>query len=252
MDSGAQETYFQKVVERFGRLSRVNEIDTAFASLSLDGASGSGERVAAPWSGQTPVQTERELSTIIQAMRKLREGILASGRLDVFARGVYVFIIRATILAKHMESYHPALLHLLYRIHPATPLATSDLHEFVSYYILDLGCRQADLGAAFAVRYRLGYVDERVEMVLKALLHGDWWLFWRMRDRMDEYQKRLMEWADHRVRKHALNCLGKAYLKVDVEYAEEACNRAWGDLKKVDKVEWELDRHVVMIRRVKR
>ena len=54
-----------------------------------------------------PVDAERELSVVLQAMRKIREGLVASARVDDFARRVYVFIVRATILTKHMESYHP-------------------------------------------------------------------------------------------------------------------------------------------------
>ena len=236
--------------------SQGDDLDSAFASLSLDGASDSGAlsapRAAIALVGGESVQTERELATIMQAMRKIREAIVASSRLDTFARDVYVFIIRATILTKHMESYHPALLHLLYRIHPAVALPASGLHEFLGYYILDLACRQADLGTAYVVRYRYGYSDTRVDWVLKALVHRNWSVFWRMRDEMDEHQKRLLQWADDRMRKHALECLGKSYLKADMAYIEKATHRAWQELKKKDNVGWELNGETVMIKRAQR
>lgn len=243
-------------MERYTRLTsskvRADDVNATFASLSLDGASDSGAGVAMPVSDRQLVNTDRELSTIMQAMRKLREALVASARRDTFARDVYVFIIRATISAKHMESYHPALLHLLSRIHPVVPLLTSELQEFLGYYILDLACRQADLGSAFAVRYRCAYSDERVDTVLKALVHGNWWVFWRMKDEVNEYQKRLMEWADDQMRKHALECLGRSYLKAEMAFVEKASNRDWENLRKVDKVKWELTGEVVMIRRAQR
>lgn len=243
-------------MERYKRLSspkvRADDVEAAFAFLSLDGASDSGAGTATSLCDQQSVDVERELSTIVQAMRKLREALVASARLDAFARDVYVFVIRATIFFRHMESYHPALLHLLSRIHPAVPLLASELQEFLGYYILDVACRQADLGSAFAVRFRYGYSDERVDAVLKALAHGNWWAFWRMRDEMSEYQNRLMEWADNRMRKHALDCLCRSYLKADKAFVEKASNRDWGILKKMDKVEWELTGEVVIIRRTQR
>lgn len=242
-------------MERYTRLTspknRAHDVETAFAFLSLDGASDSGASTAIP-AHQQSVVAERELSTIMQAMRKLREALVASARLDAFARDVYVFLIRVTISVKHRESYHPALLHLLSRIHPAVPLPASEWKEFLGYYILDLACRQANLGAAFAVRFRYAYSDERVDAVLEALTHGNWWVFWKMRDELSEYQRRLLEWADDRMRKHALECLGRSYLKADKVFVEKASDRIWENLRKVDKLNWELTGEVVMFRQTRR
>lgn len=238
-------------MERYTRLT-AHDVETAFAFLSLDGASDSAAIPAIPFVHQQSLVAEPELSIILQAMRKLREALVASARLDVFARDAYVFVIRVTISVKHMESYHPALLHLLSRIHPAVPLPASEWKEFLGYYILDLACRQADLGSAFAVRFRYAYSDERVGAVLEALTHGNWWVFWKMRDEVSEYQRQLMEWADNRMRKHALQCLGRSYLKADKVFVEKASNRIWENLKGVDKVAWELTGEVVMIRQIRR
>ena len=198
-----------------------------------------------------PVDAERELSVVLQAMRKIREGLVASARVDNFARHVYAFIIRATILTKHMESYHPALLHLLYRIHPMNALPTSELHEFLGFYILDLACRQVDLGTAFGVRYRYKYSDLKVDMLLKALVHGNWWVFRNIGEELNHYQKRLLEWANDRMRKHAIDCLSKSYLKADIAFVEQVMHRTWEELKK-ENVGWEKDGEIVMIRQIQR
>ena len=177
---------------------------------------------------------------------------MASHRLDDFAIRVYRFIIRATILLKHMPSYHPALLHLLHKVHPVVPLSSTELKEFVGYYILDLACRQNDLAAAFEVRHRYSYHDRHVELLLKALVHGNWFVFWRMKASMGEGQRRLLDSADERVQRNAVNALGKGYLKAQRTYVEYATNRAWIDLKVDDSLEWVLDGETVTMRRAQR
>ena len=188
----------------------------------------------------------------MQAMRKIREAIVASSRTDDFAQNVYVFIIRATIRAKHMESYHPALLHLLYRIHPLNPLPAHVFLEFIGYYILDLACRQANLAQAFAVRHMYGHGEPRIDAVLKALVTGDWCSFWKAKVMVNANQRRLMEWADERVRRHALQCVGKAYLTAEKAYIERAAQRSWEALKTLDHVGWELSGNIVKIKRIHR
>ncbi|KAL1843385.1 hypothetical protein VTJ49DRAFT_1972 [Mycothermus thermophilus] len=56
-----------------------------------------------------------ELDTILSALRKLREGIIASRRRDHFATQVFLFSARAGILAGAYETYHPSLAYLMRR-----------------------------------------------------------------------------------------------------------------------------------------
>ena len=205
--------------------------------------------------GSAPhVSTEdpRELSMILMAMRKLREAIVASTRKDAFALRAYTFIIRATILMKHMESYHPALLHLLRNIHPVTPLSASEHHDFVGFYILDLSCRQNDLATAYKVGCLYNYKNIRVGAVLKALVHGNWYAFWKVKTLMSVHQQRLLEYGEEWMRQRALDCLGKSYLSVDREFMERSARRQWKELKEKNLVDWQLEADVVTIRRIKR
>lgn len=189
---------------------------------------------------------------IIQAMRKLREAIVATGRTDGFALQVYVFVIRVTILTKHMESYHPALLHLLGKIRSVTPLPESELHEVVGYYILDLACRQSDLGAAYQVRYKHGYRDAKVEAVLKALVHGNWCAYWKTEETMDLHQRQLMDYGKDRMSSHALKCLGQSYLSLGKSDVERNVRQTWADITRDGNRSWQLEGDVVVIRRIKR
>ncbi len=189
---------------------------------------------------------------ILMAMRKVREAIVASARKDIFARRAYAFIIRTTILTRHMESYHPALLHLLRYIHPVTPLTASEHDEFVGYYVLDLACRQNDLATAYTVRCHYNYKSVRVGAVLKALVHGNWYAFWKVRPLMSSHQQRLLEYGEEGMRRRALDCLGTSYLKIDKDFLERSARRPWEELKEKSNVNWQLEADLVTIRQIKR
>ena len=186
------------------------------------------------------------------AMRKIREAIVASARIDVFALKVYVFVIRSTILMGHMESYHPALLHLLHNIHSVVPLVESEHHEFLGYYILDLACRQNDLAAAYRVKSYYKHRDANIEAILKALVHGNWCIFWMLEGLIESRQRRLMQWAGKGMRSHALKCLGKSYPSVDKKYLEKVVRHHWEGLREKEGLGWQLDGDVVTIRRISR
>ena len=248
-----QEDYYRKVVQRYEDFwaESGKSLNDAFASLSLDGPNLNGYPHVKSGTPNASNSGSKELSTILMAMRKIREAVVSSARKDTFALRAYVFIIRATILAKHMESYHPALLHLLHTIHPVTHLTTVEYKEFVGYYILDLACRQNDLAAAYRVKSQYKYKDDRVEAVVKALVHGDWFTFWNIGYLITTYQKRLMEWTEDEVRSHTLGCLGKGYLSVDKNYLEKAIHWRWEELNEKKNIGWQLDGDVVLIRRIK-
>lgn len=198
------------------------------------------------------VQRTRELSVILLAMRKIREAVVASSRTDLFALRAYIFIIRAAISTNQVESYHPALSHLLYKLHPCSSLSAPEEHEFVGYYILDLSCRQSDLARAFEVRNAYRYRDATVEMVLRALVHGNWLIFWKIEQLADIYQKRLIEYGEDKVRKNALRCLGRSYLSVEKAYVERVAGRDWEKLREQECSGWDLEGETITIRRMKR
>ena len=186
------------------------------------------------------------------AMRKIREAIVASARTDLFVLQVYMFVIRATILLKNMESYHPALLHLLQRIHPKLPLERSEYHEFFGYFVLDLACRQTDLTEACRMKCHYNYKDEKVEAILKSLIHGNWYRFWALQKIVTPHQRSLMENAEDMIRRGALDCIGKSYLNVDRNFLETSTQCSWQQIVDKYKLAWQLDGDLVWIRRINR
>jgi hypothetical protein len=208
--------------------------------------------------------SNKDLSVLLLSTRKLREAIIATHRIDTFSTQCYIFTIRLSILLRHHESYHPALLYLLRTIHPALPLSSTELAEFASYLVLDLACRRGELAEAFAVRREFGLSggerdgthgkgDGKTGEVLKALVHDDYWAFWRTKRAVDGYRARLMEWAEDGVRMQALKCLGRTYFTLEVDFVEEvAGGRSWEELVRRDGVGWELQEGgKVVVRRVK-
>ncbi|KAF2023865.1 hypothetical protein EK21DRAFT_79987 [Setomelanomma holmii] len=263
-DFKTQEVYLNRIIERYVKLCALNrsqldalfasvstpklatnDLTSSFSSLSL-GLGASKHAPASHAQGEDRLPTRNatatsihELETVLTALRKLREAITASNRTDIFARRAYYFNIHVAILCHDWESYLPALHTLLHTIHPRNPLPPHDLKEFVGLYILDQICRQSDFAGAREAKLRYAYTDRRVEAVMRALVADDWVTFWRMRRSVDGYQRSVMEWADGRVRVHALKCLGRAYLRADRRFVERCAERGWEELVR-DGVGWEL------------
>lgn len=221
----------------------------AFSSLALT-ESKSTNNNPAPSPSPTTRTNPNTLPLLLTALRKLREGLVASARHDSFAVQVYLFNIRLGILASHPETYHPALLHLLRAIHPVHPLTVVELSEAVSYLILDAACRRGDLAAAYALRNKYRLKDAKVDTVLAALVHDDWVRFWRVKKEVDGHRAKLLELAERDVRKRMLKAFGRAYLSVDRAFLERSAGMDWDVLKAGYGVGWEVDGERVVIRRV--
>jgi hypothetical protein len=208
-----------------------------------------------PLNGQADLSLDssgqKDVSTLMMSMRKLREGIVASNRIDDFSIQAYIFCIRLSILMKQMEAYHPALLFLLNKMHKVQPLSSVALQEFVGYRVLDLACRDNDLAQAYAVRNAYNLRDVSVDDVLRALAHDNYCLFWKVKKSVDGHKAKLMEYAEERVQKQALKCLGRSYLTIDLSGLEQYTNSSWSTLTNNHSVGWELQGAKVVIRKPK-
>ncbi|KAH0489605.1 hypothetical protein TgHK011_010025 [Trichoderma gracile] len=234
LDLKTQENYYTKIVERYmtfcSDAGQRDELLRRFSSLSSSNT--------------------KALSDVMAALRKLREGIVASKRADDFAVQAYLFCIRLSILVKHPESYHPAILHLLRSIHPQQPLTSVELQEVVSYLVLDTACRRGQLAEAYALRRHYALIDTKVNAALSALAHDNYVLFQKVKRSVDGHRAKLMEWAEGDVRMHALKCFGRTYLSVDLDFLEKTTGSKWSDLTKSDGVGWDLEGSRVVIRKV--
>jgi hypothetical protein len=247
-----QERYYAKIAERYMSFCTEAGDSTSllksFASLRLTPQTTAPSSSSSSVSSSAPTSTD--LSHILSALRKLREGIVASQRTDPFATQVYLFAIRLGILCAHPETYHPALLHLLRVIHPRHALTTVELHEAASYLVLDAACRRGDLAEAHRLRNSYRLRDGKIDAVLAALVRDDWVAFFRVMKQVDGHRARLLEFAEDGVRKHLLKAFGRAYLSVPLRFLEAATEMGWDDLRTEYAVGWELDRGKVVIRKI--
>ncbi|KAG0640827.1 hypothetical protein HOY80DRAFT_775633 [Tuber brumale] len=194
-----------------------------------------------------------ELANIILSMRKLREGIVGSSRVDAFSSKAYMFMIRISILMKHPDSYHPAIRHLLYDIHPYVPLSANEKQEFAGYLVLHLASKMEAYNEAFMIKREFRVTDYRILQAVDAMIQGNYWSFRATRRKVDLYKARLLEDAEQRMRDHTLKCLGKSYFTVDVNYLESVTGAKWDELKKEFGVGWDMNSAgIVTVRKQKR
>ena len=265
-DLKAQETYYQKIVDRWlkfcAETGNSAELDRQFAAMSIGNNETQQAKTDIQTTSKSPEQKTStstslsttpapELAVVLMAMRKLREAMVATARVDEFAQRAYMFIIRTTILLKHWESYHAALLYLLRRIHIITRLSATEVQEFVGYYILDLACRQGDLQTVYKVKSDYKYSDRKIDRVIHALVHDDWVVFWMVKGKVDGHVRALMSWSEKRMRMHALKCLARSYFTAEKGFVERSTDSVWAALVKDMEVGWELDGDRVTIRRPK-
>ncbi|KAI1342576.1 hypothetical protein F5Y15DRAFT_309282 [Xylariaceae sp. FL0016] len=266
LDLKTQERYYTKIVERYmtfcSDAGERDELLRRFASLNLSyredelpptipsADSSPAPRGASVAPSTTPNNT-KDLSDVLSALRKLREGIVASQRFDDFAIQVYLFCIRLSVLVKHAESYHPAILHLLRRIQPRHRMTTVEMNEVVSYLVLDTACRRNNLSEAFALRHRYSLKDGKIDAILDALAHDNYIEFGRIRKKVDGHRAKLLEYAEEGMRKHLLKCFGRTYMNVDLAFLESCSDSTWAHLTSEDGVGWELDAGKVVIRKPK-
>ncbi|KAK1984575.1 hypothetical protein LZ30DRAFT_768672 [Colletotrichum cereale] len=252
LDFKTQERYYTKIVERYmtfcSDAGERDELLRRFASLDLKDypsvSAASSPRLDDPAS-------TKALSDVMMALRKLREGIVASKRTDEFAIQAYLFNIRLSVLVKHPESYHPAILHVLRTIHPARNLTSVELQEVLAYLVLDAACRRGDLAEAYAIRYRYRLRDAKVDALLAALAHDNYVAFRRVKRTVDGHRAKLLEFAEPEMRTHVLKCFGRTYLAVDQEWLERCAGESWETLTTDRGVGWELDGSRVVIRKVR-
>ncbi|OAG45150.1 hypothetical protein AYO21_00498 [Fonsecaea monophora] len=289
LDLKTQESYYNKIVARYMQFCtrHSKDLDNAFASLSLDegrspaldpskkstgkqtntqpGPTAQRDSIVttnSEGSNVTSPSQAAELSIILLALRKLREGLLASSTSapnSVFSQRVHVFNIRVAILALHPEGYHASLMHLLSVLHtPKHPLPRSELVEMTSYLILDTAIRQHDLGQAYALRYksrvRFGFKSRIVDNLLKSVATGDWVTFWRVRQKVDGYVRAILHWHLETQRRMVLKAIGRAYYACDVNWIIQSATGgqlSWEELAKLEDVGWTREGDRIVIRKPK-
>lgn len=100
------------------------------------------------------IKQREALDAIVRMYRKLREGLLASLRVDDFAVTAYEEAAYYSLLARRFEQAITSLSQLVNVLYPQT-LETKRRREFVSYYLLYQSCHLRRYADFFSIRTRL-------------------------------------------------------------------------------------------------
>ena len=263
----AQETYYRLILERCLLLKNSYvpadaSFECAFDALDLIDSTEDAtdlyfsqdrklEQEALRIIGLDGTSETKVMPVVTQAMRKLREAIVATHRRDLFAQGAYVFMLHAAILICHVESYHPTILYLLRCIHPITPLSGSLHSQILGYHILDLACRQKKYDQAFEIVAQNSVLHPSIPLLVRALVRGDWVQFCHVKKGLQVYVRRLIDSSDH-VSLHALSCIQKTYLSVDKQFIERTITVSWERLKTEHNLQWPMEQDILKIRQPRR
>ena len=271
LDFRAQEDYIDCILTARARLSgpnggfeeAVNDgLSEAFSRVSVSDKSDLANSIPGKKTSHTqPPESSGtfkppSIHAILFSLRKLREGIVASHRSDSFALRAFHFVINFSILHHAPESYHPSILSLLGNRSLLKLMNKEARREMAGYLVLDLACRQEDLTAAYqaASHYGLLFNNHRsnpVRNALRCIVKGDFWTYFAMKAHLDRYHRVLISYADERMTKLAVNCLSRAYLKVDREFVKGATGSGWEVLKLQQGLAWEEDGRVLVIKKAK-
>jgi hypothetical protein len=107
--------------------------------------------------------------------------------------------------------------------------------------MLHLAACLEEYGAALAVKNEFQIVERRALQAVNAIIHGNYWSYRAARNRVDQYTGRLMDYAEDRMKKLMLKCIGTAYFTVDLPYLEVVSGVSWKKLQEDYSVGWELD-----------
>ncbi|PUU78728.1 hypothetical protein B9Z19DRAFT_1083468 [Tuber borchii] len=253
LDKKNQEKYYTEIAEKYVKFCGSSD-SSADLDVKLAAAIPSMNAIAAQGKNARYADSQNaELASITLSMRKLREGIVGSSRVDAFSSRAYMFMIRISILMKQTDSYHPAIQHLLYNIHPYVPLSASERQEFAGYLVLHLASKMEAYSEAFVIKREFQVTDYRILQAVSAMIQGNYWSFRATRRKVDLYKARLLEDAERRMRDHTLKCLGKSYFTLDANYLESVTGTKWDGLKKEFGVGWDMDSAgIITVRKQKR
>ncbi|KAI5805528.1 hypothetical protein DFH27DRAFT_524013 [Peziza echinospora] len=248
----SQEELYHEITEKYKQLQITSE-SQIISPLHTTKSTVSNHSQKKPAKSQHVEAEAGKIASILLSMRKLREGILGSSRMDQFVKDVYMFTVRTSIALRHPESYLPAVIHLLGEVNDKLPLTTEEMIEFCGYYMLHLACMLEDYSEAFRLRNKFAVRDKAVDGAIAALVHHDYWGWAEWRRKADLHKGRLMDLAAPRMREREAKCLSMAYFTIEKEYITNTTGLEWLEVKNIHNMDWELaeDQKKVVVRKRK-
>ena len=193
-----QESYWSVLLETYPQLRTIRPLRTAEADTDQLHESGTHQALE---------------EKCLFALRKLREGIVASGRHDKFAIDVFERTALYAILADHPESYVPCLKYLLDSLYTTM----EDKHSMENLHLLHL-CSLDTLSDFVTARVEAGERRCTADDVFQAIARNNWLRLTYIRKRANRYERALLQRQERRLTNQALLSIASAYHFIDVEW----------------------------------
>lgn len=163
----------------------------------------------------------------LSSLRKLREGVVASGRKDVFAIDVFERTVRYAVVANHVESYVPAMRYLITTLYPETRRKIHTGRAVLeSLYLLHL----------LSTEDYLEFMNERATLdrrhcvadnILRAHVQGNWIALERLKQKITFLESKMLAQNFAKLADQAVSTIEAAYLAVDSSWLQRASGDQW-------------------------
>lgn len=200
---------------------------------------------------QSSPEVKQQVSRCMSSLRKLREGIISSGRLDDFAIEVFETTVRYAILHNHSETYFPAMQYLQKTLYSRRSrgkscrkeLGQAKIGELLALHMCSINEYHEALEIGQAAK-QLG--DWDVTELIRTLMRGNWRKFRELRRHADLLQVHFLDKIAQDFSQSTLARVGAAYLVVDATWLSECCGEQWKE--ELRERGWKLDHSRVLIK----
>lgn len=189
----------------------------------------------------------------LASLRKLREGIIAAQRRDVFARDVLERTINFAILVRHSESYLPCMRHLLKEIYPRVKLSTRDImvrREILELYLLHL-CSMPQYDDYYLEKTELNCGHVLADDVVQSLVQGNWTKWHRIRKSASKLRQIMIDKTQERFAEQIFSCISASYMRVEASWITHLCGGdSWR--RNEGQARWEADGSWIVLKKSKK
>lgn len=189
------------------------------------------------------------IDACMSALRKLREGIVASRREDLFAIDVFERTVRCAILVNHKDAYMPTMRYLIRTLYPNAQgricLKSRDiLHSLYLIHLFMIG----DHTEYMVERSKLGERKGLAHEIVRAYIQGNWTRWHHLLKDAAFLEAKLMQQTFSIMADHVLSTISASYMAVDIAWLTKASSDHWR-AKVKDNPLWSLDEATLIFKR---
>lgn len=232
VDLDTQETFFAQICTRYSLTPFVVDNETSQVAFTCNTHKDS-----------CACNQSTDSSNCLASLRKLREGIVSSGRSDDFAIDVFECTAKYAILADHHESYLPVMQYLLVSLYPS---AISQEKYFRrkqvigELFLLHL-CSLRQYTEFHMAKLQHKILGTLADDVLRSLVRTNW-VAWHRLNRspgLSTLHKKMIDKTYYILADSAVSRIAVAYVSVEVAWIVKVCGERWQERN--DTSHWQIE-----------